>query len=317
MNSERRIFINQVSFLAAFAALRKPVGSMAAISKRIHTLHASRNQIAIYHTNDLHGNIEPVFDGAGGLDHIHQLLKKQETGGLLLDAGGFLDMSKSISARRAVISTMNNMGYQAATVGNDELALGPDHLASLIPLMRFSLVNCNYRFDGELRDLVKPYIITYSGKFKIGITGIGHKIHHVHYDDPIQSANNVAAHLKEKEKCDLVICLSHLGYTQPGGQPDDRKLVSASENLDMVVSGHNRFLLSGPVIYRNRLKREVIICQAAFNGLMMGKAIIGIAEKGQKSILKATNLVAGRPNGPAFADSYAKLKQNEQLLMMA
>ena len=186
MNSERRIFINQVSFLAAFAALRKPVGSMAAISKRIHTLHASRNQIAIYHTNDLHGNIEPVFDGAGGLDHIHQLLKKQETGGLLLDAGGFLDMSKSISARRAVISTMNNMGYQAATVGNDELALGPDHLASLIPLMRFSLVNCNYRFDGELRDLVKPYIITYSGKFKIGITGIGHKIHHVHYDDPIQ-----------------------------------------------------------------------------------------------------------------------------------
>ena len=317
MNTERRIFINQLSFVAAFAALSKPIGSMASISKRISTLHSSRNEVAVYHTNDLHGNIEPVLHGAGGLNQIQTLLNKQETKGLLLDAGGFLNLSKSISAQKMLIRTMNDMGYHAAAVGNDELALGQDHLASLIPTMRFSLVNCNYRFDGELRNLIKPYIIIRSGRFKIGITGIGHKVNGIKYDDAIQSANNTAAHLKEKEKCDLVICLSHLGYAQPGDQPDDQKLVTSSTHIDMVVSGHNRFLLTGPVISRNRLKREVIINQAGFNGLMMGKTVFGFAGSGQKSILKAKNLIAGLPNGPAFSDSFAKLKQDEQLLTIA
>ncbi len=317
MNTERRIFINQLSFAAAFTALSKPIGSMASISKHINTLYSLRNEVAIYHTNDLHGKTDPVFHGAGGLRHIQTLLKKEETNGLLLDAGGFLDLSKSISAQKNVIHTMNEMGYHAAAIGNDELAHGQDHLASLIPSMQFPLVNCNYRFDGELRNLVKPYIIIQSGKFKAGITGIGHKVDGVRYEDPIQSANNTAAHLKENEKCDLVICLSHLGYKQPGDQPDDQKLVVSSAHIDMIVSGHNRFLLTGPVIYRNRLKREVIISHAGFNGLMMGKTVFGFAGGGQKSILKAKNLIAGLPNGPAFSDSYATLKQNEQHLTVA
>ena len=314
MNTERRIFINQLSLVTAFAALSRPIGSIASISKRISALHSSRNEVAIYHTNDLHGHIQPVSWGVGGLGHIQTLLKKQETNGLLLDAGGFLDLSKSISAQKAVILAMNDIGYHAAGIGNDELALGEDHLGSLARLMRFTLVNCNYRFDGDLKNLVKPYIIIRSGKLKTGITGIGHKVNGIKYDDAINSANRVAAHLKGNEKCDLVICLSHLGYKQPGDQPDDQKLAAGSEHIDMIVSGHNRFLLSGPVILRNRLKREVIVSQAGFNGLMMGKAVFGFAGDGRKSILKARNFVAGKPHGQTFIDSFAQLKASEKQL---
>ena len=317
MNNDRRTFINQLSLVAAFAALSKPMGSFAAVSKKISTISSSGSEVAVYHTNDLHGNIEPIFGGTGGLNQIHTLLKRQETNGLLLDAGGFLNLSKSNSAQKMMIRAMNAMGYHAAAIGNDELALGQDHLASLARLMHFSLVNCNYRFDGELTNLVKPYIIIHSGKFKTGITGVGHQVDGVKYNDAIQSANRVAGHLKQNEKCDLVICLSHLGYRQPGNQPDDQKLAKQSEHIDMIINGNNRFLSRGPMVLRNRLKHEVIISRAAFNVLMMGKAIFSFENGGQKHSIKAKNLIAGQRPGETFVASFAELKANEKLLARA
>ena|SRR3984885_435489 len=317
MNNDRRTFINQLSLVTAFAALSKPMGSIASVSKKINTISSSGSEVAVYHTNDLHGNIEPVFGGTGGLNQIRTLLKKQEAHGLLLDAGGFLNPSKSNPAQKMMIQTMNAMGYHAAAVGNDELALGQEHLASLARLMRFSLVNCNYTFDGELTKLVKPYIIITSGKFKTGITGVGHKVNGVKYNDAIQSANIAASHLKQKEKCDLVICLSHLGYRQPGDQPDDRKLAKESEHIDMIISGHNSQLSMESIILRNRLKHEVIVGRAGFNGLMMGKALFNFENGLQKHSIKVKNLIAGQRFGESFAASFAELKANEKLLATA
>jgi len=315
MNKERRLFINQLSIVSALAAFNRPAATLASVSKKINSWHSSGSQVTIYHTCDLHGNLMPVNGNIGALNNIQTVLSKQETGGLLLDSGDFLSNSKDVQVQIRVINAMNKLGYHAATIGNDELLMGQDHLASLVPFMNFSLVNCNYRLDSNLSNFVKPYIIVNSGKFKVGITGIGHKLNGVAYNDAIESANATASILKEKENCDLVICLSHLGYKQPGDQPDDQKLARRSEHIDMIISGHNRFLLSGSIIKQNKLKHEVLISPAAYNGLMIGKTIFSFEKGKQKSDIKSKNLIPGQADGQTFMQSYTGLVAKEKQLI--
>ena len=315
--NKRRSFLNQLSLIAGTAVLTRPMAAAASISKQINTIYSMGSGVTIYHTNDLHGNISPVVGTMGGLDQVKTLLKNQDTDGLLLDAGDFLNDAHSIAMQKETIYAMNNLGYVASTPGNHELSNGQDALAKLVPLMRFELVNCNYRFDDALSKLIKPYIITNSGKFKIGITGVGHQLNNIKYTDAIQSANNIARLLKEKEKCDLVICLSHLGYSQKGDMPDNQKLAMQSENIDLIISGHNRTLLRGQAIKPNKLRQEVIISQAAWDGLMMGKVVFNFGNGKQKNNIKAENLIAGQPYEQSFAASFAELRTIEKRLVSA
>ncbi len=307
MNNHRRLFLSQLSLVAGAAALSKPMDSMAVISKHVNTLCAAKTNVTIYHTNDLHGHINAAYNNIGGLNHIKTLLRDQDTSGLLLDAGDFIDGSNTLAHQKEVISTMNAMGYHAATIGNHELALGQDHLAALASLMQFALVNCNYKFNSELSKVVKPYIIINSGKYKIGITGVGLQVAGVIYDDAIKCANQTAKLLKEDEHCDVVICLSHLGYQQEDGKPDNQTLASESEHIDMIISGHNRKLMSGQLIMRNKNRHEVIISHAAWNGLMVGKAVFSFDGGKQKNNIDTRYMVPGQLYGQKFAAAYANL----------
>ena len=307
MNKQRRLFLNQISFVAAAAALARPMASVASISKRINTLHASGHDVTIYHTNDLNGNIDAVHNNIGGLNQIKTLLKNQETGGLLLDAGSFLNASNSLERQKQMISKMNAMGYHVAAVGNNELLHGQDHLASLVPLMQFTLVNCNLQFENKLSGLVKPYIIINSGKFKIGITGVCNELKGIKYNDAIQSANKVARILKENEKCDLVICLSHLGYKQEGDKPDNQKLAEQSENIDMIIGGQNRKLFSNTTVLRNKLKHEIIVAQTAWDGLMFGRVVFGFGNENQRNGIRAKHFMPGLADNKTIAASLPAL----------
>jgi 5'-nucleotidase len=317
MNKERRLFINQISLMAGLAALSKPMASAASISKGINTLYAKGRDVTIYHTNDLHGNLNPVIGNMGGFNQVKSLLKDQDTHGLLLDAGDFLNSSHTMAVQKQVICAMNKMGYHAAAIGDHELAHGQDHLAALIPSMRFTLVNCNYEFDSVLSKLVKQYVIINSGKYRVGITGVGHRLNNVKYDDPVKSVNIIANLLREKEKCDLVVCLSHLGYSSAENEPDNRSLAAESEQIDMIISGHGRSLVGNPVIVRNRLKQEVIISHTAWDGLMMGKTVFSFGDGRQKSNIKSNYLVPGQPYGQKFAASFSRLQSMEKQLLSA
>lgn len=314
MKNPRRLFLNQISLMAGVAAFSKPLNSTAAITKRISTWHSAENAVTIYHTNDLHGNFEPVYNCMGGLNHIKPLLESQETGGLLLDAGDFLNEKHQIDEHKRVINSMNAMRYHAAAIGNHELANGQDYLARLAPLMQFKLVNCNYELNAALSQWVSPYMITRSGRFKIGITGVGHQINGIGYRDAIKSANDVAAMLKEKEQCDMVICLSHLGYSQKGDQCDNKQLARQSVHIDMIVSGHNQKLLTGAMVARNKNKQEVIIGQTAWNGLLMGRTIFGFGNSKQKNSFRSKNLIPGQPGGQSYEQSLASLRAMKKQL---
>lgn len=315
MNKQRRLFLNQISFMAGVAALSKPMTSVASISKHINTIHASGHAVTIYHTNDLHGNLNAAYNNMGGINKLKTLIENQETGGLLLDAGDFLNGNSSIAEHKQVIGLMNKMGYNVATIGNHELIQGQDHLAELVPLMKFKLVNCNYEFNSNLSKLVAPYVIINSGKFKVGITGVGHQIAGIKYNDAISSANDMAAFLKKTEQCDLVICLSHLGYSQKGDQPDNQKLARQSEHIDLILSGHNHKLLQGPAVISNKNKDEVVVSQAAWDGLMLGKTVFSFENEKQKFNLKAKHLIPGQPYDKTFTSSFYELRSVENELM--
>lgn len=317
MNNQRRLFLSQMSLVAGIATLSKPMNSMAAISKRINTLYTAKTDVTIYHTNDLHGNIDAVYNNMGGLKQIKALLGNQETNGLLLDGGDFLDRLNSVAQQRDVIHTMNAMGYHAAAIGNHELAFGQDHLAALVPLMEFTLVNCNYHFNNVLSKLVKPYIIINSGQYKIGITGVGQQVAGVFYNDAIKCANETAQVLKKDEHCDIVICLSHLGYQRKDGNPDCKMLARESEHIDMIISGHNQELMDGQLVMQNKNKHEVIISQAAWNGLMIGKTVFSFGNGKQKSNIDARYLVPGQPCGQKFAASFAGLRLIKEQSVLA
>lgn len=298
--------------MAGIAVLSKPMASAAAITRRINTFAASRNNVAIYHTNDLRGELGPTVDNWGGLDQIKTILEREETGDLILDAGDFLNASHSMQQQKAVIHTMNSIGYHAATIGDQELLNGQNHLAALVPLMQFSLVNCNYEFNSRISKLIKPYVIIYSGKYKIGITGVGRQVDGIVYKDALLHANQMASILKTKECCDLVICLSHLGYAQNTDKPDNIKLARQSEYIDMIVSGHGHKLLSGPAVVLNKRKEQVIISQTAWDGLMVGKTIFNFENGGQQFNFRGKYFIAGQTYGQTFHESFAALRSIEK-----
>jgi len=310
MKNPRRLFLNQIAGIAGIAALNKPLASISSVSKQINTICSADRAITIYNTNDLHGKIDAGYNKPGGLKAIKALLEDQDTSGLLVDAGDFLNSGHSPDQHKQMIGIMNGLGYCAATPGNHELALGQANLASLIPLMKFAMVNCNYRFDTALSNLIKPYVIINTGKFKVGITGVGQPVEGVVYNDAIACANKTAHLLKTEQNCDLVICLSHLGYKNDDGRPDNKKLASQSEGIDLIVGGHNRKVLAAPIVLFNKQKREVLLSQAGWDGLMMGKTVFHFEAK-QKSAIKAKHFLSGYPSNETFAASVRALRLKE------
>lgn len=311
MKNPRRLFLSQVAGIAGIAALNKPLASVASVSKHINTIYSADRAITVYNTNDLHGNVEAGYDKPGGVKSIKALLESQDTLGLLVDAGDFLNSRHNFSQHKEMIRSMNGIGYCAVTPGNHEFALGQENLASIIPLMKFTMVNCNYRFNAALGSLIKPYTIINTGKFKVGITGVGQPVNGIIYNDAIECASRAAHFLKTEQKCDLVICLSHLGYKNEGDIPDNKKLAQRSEHIDMIVGGHSRKVLSGPIVVLNKQKQEVILSQAGWDGLMMGKTVFNFEAK-QKSNIQAKHFLSGDSSDDKFIASVHALRLKEK-----
>lgn len=309
MNTNRRSFLSQASIMAGLVLLNKPLTSLVVpVNKNGVSQHQSGNAITIYHTNNLNGTINGTYDDMGGMNHVKNLIANQEVPGLLFDAGNFLGGSKNPDQHKNIIQLMNNMGHLAATPGRQELINGEAYLADLMPLMKFRLVNCNYGFNAQLSNMIAPYAIINSGKFKIGVTGVGSRQNDIVYNSPIESASRIGRILKEKEKCDLVVCLSQLGDELNGNETGDRELAKKSEHIDMII-GSDRKLMSGPMILHNQQKNEVVLAHTAANGLTCGRTIFNFDAGKQKNGIEAKYFIPGQSAGETFGSCFAKIKE--------
>ncbi len=213
-------------------------------------------ELLILHTNDTHSRIEPIATndsnpqsaGKAGFVRRATLIKemrKENPDLLLFDCGDFSQGSPyyNMFGGEVEVKLMNAMGYDACAIGNHEFDNGMENLARLARLASFPFVCANYNVRGTLlEELVKPYVVLHRGDVKVGVFGVSpvleglvqaKNFEGVTFEDPVEAAQRVARILKEEEKCDLVVCLSHLGWqTEPYS---DDKLIAATRNIDIVL----------------------------------------------------------------------------------
>lgn len=224
----------------------------------------AQKTIEILHTNDTHSTILPLNPnladtltaGRGGYVRRIAMLREERARNpklLLLDSGDFSQGSPfyTIFKGDVEVKLMNRMGYDAATIGNHEFDYGLDNMARIFRMAKFPIVCANYDFSGTpVEGTVKPYVIIKRDGVRIGVFGIcpamdglvdENKCRGVRFLDPVKTALETASMLKRKKKCDVVICLSHLGWKDDAHGPAgiyDQRLIGGSRDIDLVLGGH-------------------------------------------------------------------------------
>lgn len=269
-------------------------GAVLAATASPKSLLASevKTQLTILHTNDVHSHVEPFADddkkypGLGGAEFratIIENIRKKTSNVLVLDAGDIFQGTPYFNFFHGdiEIDLMNKMGYDAATIGNHDFDGGIDLLAKQIARSHFPFVNSNYDFTNTPVDgKVHKHIILKRNKLKIGITGCGVELDglvppklyaNTKYLDPIKCVQEQADILKHKEKCHLIICLSHLGYKYENAKVSDIVLAQQTTNIDLIIGGHTHTFLEAPVKEQNKDGKEVLINQVGWAGVQIGQ----------------------------------------------
>jgi 5'-nucleotidase len=256
-------------------------------------------QLTILHTNDTHSTIEPFpanhskFPGKGGVVNRFNLIQKirsEEENVLLLDAGDIFQGTPYFNMFGGVIEmkVMSKMGYDAATMGNHDFDGGMDGFLKAKEYADFPFLCSNYDFSETiLKNQTQDLLIKEIGGLKVGIFGIGvelkglvpdDKFGETVYLDPISTANRVALELKKKG-CDLIICLSHLGYQYESDKISDLKLAAATKNIHLIIGGHTHTFLDKPTEVKNSEGQIVLVNQVGWGGIHLGRIDFDIEMK--------------------------------------
>jgi 5'-nucleotidase len=280
----RRSFITQTALAA---------GALLVDSKWSHAMGADApRRLTILHTNDVHSRIDPFpMDGSrnqgmGGVaarSKLIQDIRAKESNVLLLDAGDIFQGTPYFNLYKGEpeIKAMSSMGYDASTIGNHDFDAGLDNLhQQLRQHASFPMIVSNYDFSNTVMEhLYQPYKIFKKGGLKIGVLGIGIELVGLvpdnlaagtKYLDPIVKANQYANELKRKN-CDLVVCLSHLGYKYRDNKVSDLVLASETTDIDVIIGGHTHTFLDAPVLVKNKKGEDVIVNQVGFAGIQLGR----------------------------------------------
>jgi len=243
-------------------------------------------RIVILHTNDTHSQVEPesVSDLGGYARRLGMLqtIRSEEKNVLLFDVGDFFQGTPYFNFHngRVEVDAMNRMLYDAVTIGNHEFDNGIDTLAVVLRDAKFPIVSSNYDMSKTpLKKMVKPYIIIKKFGLKIGVMALNpnpyslimqNNYRGLVYSDPMTVAQKTSEFLKKKKRCDLIICLSHLGYNLKTEAADDIKIARNTQYIDVILGGHSHSLLQD-TSETNIDGKKVIIGQAGKSGFYLGR----------------------------------------------
>jgi 5'-nucleotidase len=269
------------------------------LSINIAVFSQQKVKLVILHTNDTHSQVEPTEKSAlktadmGGyarrIGVINQI-REQEKNVLLFDAGDFSQGTPYFNFfnGRVEIDAMNRMKYDAGTVGNHEFDNGMDTLAVILKKAQFPLISSNYKVDQTpLNGLLKPYLVLEKAGVRVGILALDvnpkslifeKNYKGLEYDDPIEKANDISALLKKKEKCDVIICLSHLGADTTKLEVNDFEIAQKTRYIDVIIGGHSHSLITNTT-KQNAAGKPVIVAQMGKSGLYMGRVDMEIEKK--------------------------------------
>lgn len=303
----RKDFIRHAG-LAATSLLLQPFDVFA---------DAAMQRLTILHTNDTHSRLDPFpmdggrNQGLGGVAARAAIIKEirdKETNVLLLDAGDIFQGTPYFNIYKGApeIKAMTLMGYDACTMGNHDFDAGLENFALQLQHAQFPVLVCNYDFSGTPMEYQShPYRIFRKGRLQIGVTGAGIELKGLvpdnlaggtKYLDPVERVNEVAAFLKRKKQCDLVICLSHLGYQYRDGSTkiSDLQLARETEWVDLIIGGHTHTFLSEPVVVKNKIGSDVVVNQVGWGGILLGRLDYEFSSGSRKKFLQAHAVTVGK-----------------------
>ncbi len=291
MTNRRKFIKNSLVFLG---------GTFALPNAELFSQSSPKNdkkRICVLHTNDFHSHFDPfpsnhpLWPNQGGITHLGGLIqdiRNQEDNVLLLDCGDVFQGTPYFNffEGKPELEWMAKMGYQAGTLGNHDFDLGIQHLAKLREQNAIPLVNCNYNVENTpLKNLVKKHLVINQGGIKIGITGASINLEGlltsdmyegIIYQDPIVSVQKEVDFLRIHERCDLVFVISHLGYEYQDEKIDDLKLAKNTHGIDAIMGGHTHTFLEKPTLVKNVKGKDVVVNQAGWAGLQLGKLVFEI-----------------------------------------
>ena len=275
--------------------IKNSIYGSAAVGLAINNFSCSSHKIiTILHTNDIHSHIEPFskdhseFPNKGGFERRATLIseiRRQNPNTILFDAGDIFQGTPYFNFYGGEIEfkLMSMLGYDAVTIGNHDFDNGIDGLDKQLPNAKFDIISSNYDFKNTiLESKVSDYKIYNKSGIKIGVFGLGIELEglvskdlykETKYLDPIDIANDTAKKLKETENCDIVICLSHLGYKYEKfpNKVSDLNLAKSTKNIDLIIGGHTHTFMNKPVVVKNNVGNDVLINQVGCFGLYLGR----------------------------------------------
>ena len=281
---ERRKFIRNTAASTSLLTLGGLGLNSCNVSKKKH--------ITILHTNDVHSHVDAFpndhadFPGLGGLARRAGLvdsIRKENPNTFLFDAGDIFQGTPYFNfyGGELEFKLMSMLNYDATTIGNHDFDNGIDGLLAQMPYAKFNFISANYDFSNTVLDgLTEPYKIYEKDGIKVGVYGLGIKLDglvtkqlfkETEFLDPYELATDMETKLKEVEKCDLVICLSHLGYEYNSQKPDDLKLAKRTKYTDLIIGGHTHTFLDKPTIVTNAAERDVLVNQVGCFGINLGR----------------------------------------------
>ncbi len=282
---KRREFIEKTAAGTAFVSLGLSLSSFES---------AATKHLTILHTNDVHSYIDPFppthpkNPNMGGVSRRAALIasiRKENPNVLLLDAGDIFQGTPYFNYYGGEIEfkLMSMMQYDLSTMGNHDFDNGIEGFYAQLPNAKFEFVSANYDFKNTvLNGLVKPYKIFHKKGIKVGVFGLGIELEglvdkknykETIYNNPLELAQDMSRILKQEEKCDLVICLSHLGY-QYKNEPEkisDVKLATLTKDIDLIIGGHTHTFLDKPTVLKNSEGNDVLVNQVGCYGINLGR----------------------------------------------
>ena len=259
----------------------------------LNSCSTPKKHLTVLHTNDVHSHIDAFpknhadFPGMGGLARragLVQKIRMENPNTLLLDAGDIFQGTPYFNfyGGELEFKLMSKLQYDAATIGNHDFDNGIDGLLAQLPYASFDFLIANYDFSNTVLDgYTKPYKTFLKDGIKVGVYGLGIKLSglvtkklykETEYLDPYEIASDMETLLKENEKCDLIICLSHLGYSYENeNRQDDLTLGKRSKYTDLIIGGHTHTFLDRPTVVTNASGGEVLVNQVGCFGVHLGR----------------------------------------------
>ena len=278
---ERRKFLRNIT-----------TGGLTVFSLGAAGIVDNRDKVTILHTNDTHSHIDPFpenhskYPGQGGASrrkHLVDGIRSLEKHVLLLDAGDIFQGTPYFNVHGGELEfrLMSEMGYDAATMGNHDFDAGIEGFERMLPHAKFPFLCSNYDFSNTiLNGKTQPYKVFKKGKIKVGVFGIGVELDglvspelykETRYLDPISEAQKMADFLKNEAKCNLVVCLSHLGYKSRGNNMCDPVLAKETSNIDLIIGGHTHTFLKEAEMHKNKDGKAILVNQVGWAGLILGR----------------------------------------------